>query len=462
MKKTTVICGDYEKYKKAVELLSQTVMDFTNSYPVLTKCSGRVNAEIKIYIGTKTDNEYIRENSDKILTHREEYAISVKNNTVVIEGSDTSGVLYGCADFYNKYLSDCEYLLNFHVIPINPFENDLPDFEYSSYPRIKNRGIWTWGHVIYDYRSFIDNMVRLKMNSVVIWNDFVPVNAKEIVEYAHTSGIKVIWGYSWFWDTDCSKIDINAVCDGIDDLLKQYEEEYLPVGGDGIYFQTFTETDTEKVNGFLIADAATKFVNKASAKFLEKYPELELQFGLHAASVKNKLKYIKKVDSRVRIVWENCGAFPFTYIPSITDGFDETMRFIGEITSLRGFDDRFGIVTKGLTNLDWSKFEHAAGPMHIGTSSKQMRKKRTSEKTKIWRYLQSCWMTNAGYVRDTIKLTADKKDGDMFALALIEDGMFEEKIMFPTALCAELFWNSNEDINKIINEVSLRNYVEFA
>ena len=462
MKKIAIIYGNYEKQKKAVEILTEIIVEFLHSYPACVEYGKEVSADIKIYIGTANDNEFIKKNSTNNLVHREEYGICVKNNTVIIEGSDDAGVLYGCVDFYNKYILNCEYPESFHLKCENPFENDLPDFEYSSYPKISNRGIWTWGHVIYDYKGFIDNMVRLKMNSVVIWNDVVPVNAKEMVDYAHEVGIKVIWGYSWFWDTDCKKIDVQSVYDGIDDILKKYEDEYLPLGGDGIYFQSFTEVHTEDIGGILVAEAVTNFVNATSDKFFEKYPGIELQFGLHATSVKEKLEYIKNVNPGVRIVWEDCGAFPFAYIPSKTDGFDETLELTEKIAVLRGNDDRFGVVTKGISNLDWSEFVHLEEPIYFGVSSKFMRKERVLKKQKNWKYIQSYWMTNVGFAREAMKVMSDKKNGELYALGLVEDGMFEETIMFPVALYAEILWNPYEETNKIINEVALRNYVEFA
>ena len=51
---------------------------------------------------------------------------------------------------------------------------------------IKQYGIWPWGHVIYDYRGFLDNMKRLGMNSVIIWNDIVPLNSEDVLDYAHS------------------------------------------------------------------------------------------------------------------------------------------------------------------------------------------------------------------------------------------------------------------------------------
>lgn len=46
------------------------------------------------------------------------------------------------------------------------------------------------------------------------------------------------------------------------------------MSGDGIYFQTFTETNEEKFGDIVIADAAVKLVNQTSDKLLKKYPNL--------------------------------------------------------------------------------------------------------------------------------------------------------------------------------------------
>lgn len=459
MNKVAIIYGDYDVEKKAIELLTEIILDFTIQYPICINSSEEKNLDgyTKIYIGTKQTNQYIGKNSTVVLTHPEEYAVSVSSGTAVIEGSDPSGVLYGCSDFYNKYLADVEYTKDDATYWENPFKNELPDFSLQSHPTVKNRGIWTWGHVIYDYRSFIDNMVRLKLNTITIWNDYVPVNAKAIVDYAHESGIKVIWGYSWLWDTDCSAVDITK----IDDILKKYEKEYLPLGADGIYFQSFTELNSEYIGDVLIADVVTSFVNKASGMFFEKYPHLELQFGLHANSVRERLEYIKNVDPRIRIVWEDCGAFPFCYATN-NDSFEDTMRFVKNAARLRDENDRFGVVTKGLTKLNWDSFEHSDGSIFAGVSSKRIKANRILRKKPIWKYVESFWFTHAGFAAEAVKIMAEEKAGNLFISALIEDGMFEENIMLPAALYAEMLWSPYTDKDILMSEVSRRNYVEFA
>ena len=212
----------------------------------------------------------------------------------------------------------------------------------------------------------------------------------------------------------------------------------------------------------MIAKAAADFVNDTAARFYEKYPTLELQFGLHAMSVKNKLEFIKTVDPRIRIVWEDCGAFPFSYDPNDVASFDETKALLGTISQLRGANDLFGVVTKGLVKLDWTKFEYAQGAYCIGVSSEYIKRNRVERKKNIWRYVQSGWLKHADKAHDMVRAMCRAKDGDLNVYALVEDGMFEENIMYPVALYAEMLWDCERDTDQLLSEVALRNYVAFA
>lgn len=449
--------------RRAVGLLSELLLDYTYEYPicVASEAEADISEYLRIYVDIGKNSRLLSENGLKLPEKDEAYVISVRDGNVFIIGSDEHGLLYGCMDFYNKYIMGLEFP-NDERYRINPFENTMPDFEYSSYPSVKNRGIWTWGHVIYNYRGFIDNMLKLKMNTLIVWNDTVPVNAREMVDYAHSCGIKVIWGYSWCWGIDCAKVFENASSEASRAIFEQYEKEYSSLGGDGIYFQSFTELEFQKIGDKLIAEAVTDFVNETAALFFEKYPDIELQFGLHATSVNENLQYIKNVDSRIRIVWENCGSFPFSYIPSDTEKFAQTLDFVREIALLRGETDKFGAVTKGLTKLDWSCFEHLKGAAYIGTSSKAVQRNRIERKRKIWKYLQSLWLTEADKAYEAVRVMAELKKGDLYITPLVEDGMFEENIVYPVALFAEMLWDCNAELKKLINETALKDYVDFA
>lgn len=465
MKKSVIVHGELQNgiQKKAIAVLSELLLDYTLEYPYCVECGKEKNyiGERLFYIGTRASSEAIGALASQKLTTPEEYRLTVKGGTVFIEGYDDVGVIYGCIDFFAKYIVRLEYP-NDDRYRINCFEGELPDFEYSHAPSVRSRGFWTWGHVIYDYKAYIDNMMKLKLNTLTVWNDRVPVNAEELIDYAHNCGIKVIFGYSWLWGTDCTKIPFDRLCEYSEKIFEQYESEYSRLGADGIYFQSFTELQTDTVGDVVIADAVTDFVNKTAARFFEKYPKLELWFGLHATSVKDRLESIKATDRRIRIVWEDCGSFPFSYMPSDTDGFDSTCEFVKKIATLRGRDDLFGVVTKGLTKLDWSSFAHMNEPLCIGESSKELKANRVERKRKIWRYLQAYWMINADKALKAVQIMREEKKGDLCICALAEDGMIEENIMYPAALFAEMLWDSDADLRTLMTEVALRGYVDFA
>ncbi|MBQ4050747.1 MAG: hypothetical protein IJD13_03900 [Oscillospiraceae bacterium] len=466
MKKIAIVYGSAEGIQKhALEQLTETLLDCMVEYP---SCFAAADAPSEedfrcIYIGTRENNAFLKDLPGEPLTEPESYHILVTDDKAFIEGFDDAGVLYGCVDFYCRYIVSHEYVnaSENHFVNVLALEK-MPLFELVSAPSIKHRGLWTWGHVIYDYKGYLDNMAKLKMNEVIIWNDFAPVNGADIVAYAHERNIKVIWGYSWFWDTNCAAIDVNAALENAASVLEQYEREYRHLGGDGIYFQSFTELSSDNIGGICIAEAVTMLVNKAAAMFFEKYPDLELQFGLHADSVREKLNFIAGTDPRVRIVWENCGAFPFSYLPDDVEGFDDTCRFVRDICHLRGKDERFGAVTKGLVKLDWAAFEHPKGPYCIGISSKDMQKNRIERKRKVWKYIQAYWMAYAEYAEKMVKLVRQETGGNTHITALVEDGMFERQIMFPAALYAEMLWNCERETKELLSEVALRSYVEFA
>ena len=338
----------------------------------------------------------------------------------------------------------------------------MAEFEYLSAPSIKERGLWTWGHVIYDYKGYLDNMMQLKFNSVIIWNDYVPLNAKEIVEYAHARNIKVIWGFSWLWDTNCKIFDMVNTKEKSQEIFEKYEREYAGLNADGIYFQTFTELKEESANGVLIADAATKFVNETARLFFSKYPNLRLQFGLHATSVKNRLEFIKNVDNRIEIIWEDCGSMPYSYYPQNVSNFEETKRFTEDIALLRGENDKFGAVTKGLTYLNWQTFKHQVGSQIIGESDKNFIIDRYNKKIPFLKYIQAYWITSADNVYEIIKTIKDKKRGNASVYALVEDGIFDANIYYPVALYSEMLWDANSDIKTLQNQVALRDYVKFV
>lgn len=466
MKKIAIIYskGDSQIIKKAIEVLSEFILNFTFCYPICLEYEE--NADYSEYrcffIGTKQNSEYIKRFSEQNLTKAEEYNITVRDQNIIIEGFDDAGVLYGCVDFYNKYVVKFEWQGDGNRS--NFFNRNIPDYSFTSSPSVKDRGIWTWGHVIYDYKSFFDNMVKLKFNTVIIWNDFVPLNAEDVVNYAHACNIKVIWGFAWGWNDQIAHgvVDLKTTLESSMEIFEKYKKEYKNTVGDGIYFQSFTELKVSEVDGITIAEAVADFVNKTAKLFYDDNPNLELQFGLHATSVREKLEYIKNVDKRIRIVWEDCGAFPFAYKSNDTENFEAMLDTVKAIANLRGVDDSFGVVTKSFTNLDWGSFKHEVGSTVIGVSSKYLKANRVDRKSRAWKRQQAFWLSNADKALETIKLMSDLKNGDLCITGLVEDGMFEENIMFPVALYSEMLWDSNIDVKTLMADVAIRDYVDFA
>ena len=306
---------------------------------------------------------------------------------------------------------------------------------------MKETGIWTWGHVIYDYRGFFRNMKSLGMNKITIWNDFAPLNAREIIDEAHRNGIKVVWGFAWGWDTDCRSIAAGLGEERLREIkgsvLNVFCGQYRDIAADGIYFQSFTEMEKREINGKSIAEFVVELVNSTADELFKSEPELNIEFGLHATSVKDDLAAIARTDGRIRIIWEDLGAFPFAYDPFDIKNYDETYALAEKVINLRGSGEKCGFITKGMTTLDWSAFKHAAEPLAIGESSREFIEKRQLEKNALWDERTEGWRLNIDHARKMFGLF--KSSGSVVSVqALIEDGMFENEIKEPAVMFSKL------------------------
>jgi len=142
-----------------------------------------------VLIGTSDDNKHIdklcREGFIDAESRKEGYSIKVFDNPwkpermiIVLQGADCPGVLYAAHDFDRWYIQHVLQYEGYHYYTrYRPFIDKCLPFAKKSAPRIEYRGLWTWGHVVYDYRGYIQNMSKCKLNSLILWNDFAPVNA---------------------------------------------------------------------------------------------------------------------------------------------------------------------------------------------------------------------------------------------------------------------------------------------
>ena len=301
-------------------------------------------------------------------------------------------------------------------------------------------------------------MARLKFNELIIWNDYVPLNINEIIDYAHTYGIRVNLGYSWGWTTGgCARItDISdyRLQELKDNIISEYENNYLHTGCDGIYFQSFTERVDEHIGGRSIAEAVTELVNMTSRELLEKYPNLKLQLGLHATSVSKHLEEISKVDTRVEILWEDCGEFPYSYRSFVEDEekYNETLEFTKKILELRN-GVGVGLVFKGVMMLDWTKFIHQQGPYIMGENSKIIIAHDRNIRARAWREYAADWIHNGERAAQMLRYIKAHKLGEVnMCLA----GTFDGGIYLPMALCAEMYRTCDGEYKDLVSRVTRR------
>ena len=483
MKTWILVYGKYEGLEaKAVNLLTAKAEEYLG-YELAVYVAESVSEKLLeehsvIYVGAISGHKTLAAKY-KIVANGDpqgylyEVAKKTDGNDIYIAGNTEIGAYYGAVAFLSHYLPNVPFLTsnngNFNVSGFfrKAFKETMPESKEESAPMIKNRAIWTWGHVIFDYEKFFENMSLLRLNEIVIWNDHMPVNAKQVVECAHEFGIRVIFGFSWGWDTNCNEFDIRSCFDKekvkefANSVVAYYEKEVLPTGADGIYFQSFTELCADNIGGVNIAEAVTAWVNGIAGALYEKYPELEIQFGLHATSVKAHLKYLQAVDKRIKIVWEDCGAFPYNYSPAAVQNSEETEEFTKTALHLRGKYEKFAAVFKGLTTLYWDIFRYRDGAFILGKASKEKLAAVSEERASAWKYIQAMWLKNAEYVRKTTETIAKTMKEKSEIQLLLEYGAFEKHIYFPVALAAEILWTPYESAQTLIERATLNPYAYF-
>jgi len=338
------------------------------------------------------------------------------------------------------------------------FDTPLQLYSYSEVPENKKRSIFTWGHSISDFRNYIDNMARAKFNELVLWNDFVPLNIDEIIDYAHSYGIKVILGYSWGWNEmirnraePFSEVSLENIKENV---INEYKNNYLPASCDGIYFQSFTERNDEYINGESVASLVTAMVNDIAEKLWEITPGLRLIFGLHATSVIKHIDEIAKVNPEVEILWEDCGEFPYNYNSSVTSSeeFEKTLEFTDKILKLRG-GKGVGLVLKGVMMLDWSIFKHESGPFVMGNNTKRIINHDKNIRANSWRIYSADWLQSG---EDALKLVRYIKKNKIEEVNMCIAGTFDGGNYLPFAVCADMFRNSEKEYGDILNTVSKR------
>lgn len=471
----------YHKYegleKKAVDFLSKEAgkylireNDLYRLYVLPCEGEGAKIEQSAFVIGmwqeSATVRAYVKEQEIK----ENGYLVKVIKNPenengriVVITAKSANELFYGAVSFIDDYLAVCAPAHGRVRLRQFTFDEPMREWSYSEEPSTATRSVFTWGHPISDYRSYIENMARLKLNQLIIWNDHMPVNVRDVIDYAHSYGIEILFGYTWGWIDGCGKItDISdaRLKELKEQIIAHYEENYAKINGDGIYFQSFTERADEYIGGRLIAEAVTTLVNDTAGELLKRYPNLKLQFGLHAISVKDHLDEIAKVDPRIEILWEDCGAFPYDYSPEVIDErkFEETLAFTQKILTLRE-GAPVGLVFKGVMMLDWTTFVSQSGPFVMGDNAQAVVERDRHMREGAWRIFSAEWMQYGHYARRMLEFVKENAQGDVNCCMA---GTFDGRIYFPQAVLAQLFRHVDEDYGETMKRVTRRDYVQLG
>lgn len=419
----------------------------------------------QIIIGTMESNPLLQELAGlkffQPQSHIEGYCIQSGTHPIhpeqqitILQGADPSGVLYAVADYERHAIRNGEIYHGYHYDKkYRPFIDDVLPFHRSSYPKIEHRGFWSWGHVIYNYQKYIDHMSTCKLNTLILWNDFAPLNARDIIAYAHAHAVKVIWGFSWCWGQPVDPLNPAELEKWATFVLETYERQYAPLDADGIYFQTFTETADTTISGRSISDLVIHWVNEISRRVYEKYPNLWIQFGIHASSIRSECTKFSAIDPRMSIIWEDVGDFPYAYDPARCEHPEEAFVYTQQLLSLRGNQERFGAVFKGFTVLNWAQFEHQQGPFVLGTGCTLANNRHGAEKEFYWRYAAPYWINHSPHLQNILQTIAAAPVCDRLVTALVEDGMWESHIHSSAALFAELLWDPEQDLNSILTSI---------
>ena len=455
-----------QELQRALQTFMPEVLDIAPANPDQTFAEAAQGGYLVI-VGTPDDNPYVRQALDSLDTplpdHDEGYLLSSLTapwadnlRLFLIAGRTHRGVLYGVQDFNTTYLG-AQTLWDDPLTPT--LRDNLPTFTRAETPTVAQRGIWTWGYVIHDYRRFFDQMTRLRFNTITIWNDCPPINIHEVIDHAHARGIQVILGMPWGWGTtlDLTTPEDRAVLKA--SVLEEYAEKYAPLNHDGIYFQTLTETRDQMLGDQPRAQVICNVVNDIAGALFAQYPELanNLQLGLHATSILDHHPLLATLDPRLTITWEDAGVIPYSYdVSTIGDSPEgtvsgnalgtpeKTTAYSTQIAALRPHCP-FAMVAKGFSKLRWSSEFENHGDFLLGERSEHFMRTRLSQTQTAWGRKNIEWATHYEKASHFYREVLAANPNNANVTALVEDGMFEMHIQPCVALFAQILWNPHAD-----------------
>ena len=215
------------------------------------------------------------------------------------------------------------------------------------------------------------------------------------------------------------------------------------------------------LHGRLIADVVTDFVNDTAARIYARYPDLKIQFGLHATSVRDYVANIARTDPRIEILWEDCGPAPYAYYhgPQDEAAWGENVRVTDEMIDMRE-NGRSGFAFKGHAVFDWTRFVHQSGPYILGEASRELIEHDRELLRPIWRIIQADWMRYGDQTWRMVRHIVEKTGGDI-TLCAVGD-VFGGFAPYSLALTAEMLWDAGCDYDELCQRVARRRFVEFV
>ncbi|MBQ2631189.1 MAG: hypothetical protein IJG13_16050 [Kiritimatiellae bacterium] len=445
---------------RALQVLSEAAAPImrdhgtTTSYVLAMEKAGGTHVDKKhlILVGRPDNNPALVAELGDTVVPKGGYVVKTRTvggtNVVAIAGDTPRAVLWGAfefADIVKPDLTDASVQWRNMAYEDVFFKLEkMPDYVYATAPETPVRSLFTWGHVIDDYRLSFREFARSRLNRVILWNEFPPVNAAEVVREAHDWGLDVFWGFAWGWSTDCRDADLSKIAEISSAIVHEWETVWGQLPGDGIYFQSFTELSSETIGGKLVAECVVDLVNDTARKIRAKRPGLPIVFGLHANSVKRRIETIEKTDKDIDILWENWGGFPVDrLIPGVIGATPDVMSpdAVPMARKILASDRRAGLVWKALLQ-DWTCWAHQPGPYMLGCAGVRLLDRDRKLVDGYKDVFDDKWMRMGPQVVDFFRMTRAEKNPPYEYNTVAE---YNPPLAFATLAQAELFWSSKDE-----------------
>jgi len=370
-------------------------------------------------------------------------------NYILLAGDTPEAVLWATFDFLDVTCHDIEWQpvgeephcvgqSQRYAMAIFRAEK-LPDYTFRTAPETPVRSVFSWGQVVDDCRNTFREMARARFNRVILWNDQYVANHADVVREAHSWGVKVYWGFSWGWTlsgTDKEQVDFEKLAD---EIVAEWRTKWKPMGGDGIYFQSFTETENKTIGGRAIPEAVVTLVNGVAARIRREAPGTDIVFGLHANSMRREgaAEALAKTDPSLEILWENCGGFP--YWESDGKVSEPDVAFTDRILALT---PRVGLVWKAQPRMDWKNYVAPAGPFMLGCAGAAVLVRDQAVARAKTVSFDEDWLLNGRHAYDLVRHVRAGAHPPVEFNAVAE---YNPPYAYSTLIQAELFWNSSDD-----------------